>query len=41
MTKEIALETSKEDFAFGLALSAILMAVALLVNVLLNFLQQR
>ncbi len=41
MTTAIALETSKGEFAFGLALGLILMAVALLVNLGLNFLQQR
>ena len=41
MTTAIALETSKGEFAFGLALGIFLMAVALLVNVFLNFLQQR
>jgi tungstate transport system permease protein len=41
MTTAIALETSKGEFAFGLALGIILLAVALLVNLGLNFLQQR
>jgi len=41
MTTAIALETSKGEFAFGLSLGLILMAVALLVNLGLNFLQQR
>lgn len=41
MTTAIALETSKGEFAFGLALGLILMAVAFLVNMLLTFLQQR
>mgnify|MGYP001812055415 CR=1 FL=1 len=41
MTTAIALETSKGEFAFGLALGIILMAVALLINLLLNFLQHR
>jgi tungstate transport system permease protein len=41
MTTAIALETSKGEFAFGLALGLILMAVALVVNLFLNVLQQR
>ncbi len=41
MTTSIALETSKGEFAFALALGIILMSVALLVNLLLNSLQQR
>jgi tungstate transport system permease protein len=41
MTTAIALETSKGEFAFGLALGIILMAVALIVNIILNFMQQR
>jgi tungstate transport system permease protein len=41
MTTAIALETSKGEFAFGLALGLILMSVALLVNLALNQLQQR
>lgn len=41
MTTAIALETSKGEFAFGLALGMVLMAVALVVNLLLNFFQQR
>lgn len=41
MTTAIALETSKGEFAFGLALGIFLMAVALMVNLLLNLLQQR
>ena len=41
MTTAIALETSKGEFAFGLALGMVLMAVALIVNLLLNFFQQR
>lgn len=41
MTTAIALETSKGEFAFGLALGGILMAVALIVNLILNFMQQR
>jgi tungstate transport system permease protein len=40
MTTAIALETSKGEFAFGLALGIVLMAVALLVNLFLNLLQQ-
>jgi tungstate transport system permease protein len=41
MTTAIALETSKGEFAFGLALGIILMIVALIINFLLNFMQQR
>ncbi len=41
MTTAIALETSKGEFAFGMALGIVLMAVALFVNLFLNFLQQR
>jgi tungstate transport system permease protein len=41
MTTAIALETSKGEFAFGLALGIILMSVALIINLLLNYLQQR
>jgi tungstate transport system permease protein len=41
MTTAIALETSKGEFAFGLALGVILMFVALIINLLLNYLQQR
>ncbi len=41
MTTAIALETSKGEFAFGLALGIILLALALLVNLGLNFFQQR
>jgi tungstate transport system permease protein len=41
MTTAIALETSKGEFAFGLALGLILMAVALVVNLFLNVLEQR
>lgn len=41
MTTAIALETSKGEFAFGLALGLFLMCVALLVNLFLNLLQQR
>ncbi len=41
MTTAIALETSKGEFAFGLALGIILMAVALAANLLLNLLQQK
>lgn len=41
MTTAIAMETSKGEFAFGLALGIILMAVALIVNLILNFMQQR
>jgi len=41
MTTAIALETSKGEFAFGLALGLILLGVALAINIFLNFLQQR
>ena len=41
MTTAIALETSKGEFAFGLALGMILMGVALVVNIFLNILQQK
>jgi len=41
MTTAIALETSKGEFAFGLALGLVLMSVALIVNLFLNLLQQR
>ena len=40
MTTAIALETSKGEFAFGIALGIVLMIVALLVNIGLNLLQQ-
>lgn len=39
MTTAITLETSKGEFAFGLALGVILLAVALLVNILLHYFQ--
>ena len=41
MTTAIALETSKGEFAFGLSLGIILLLVALMVNLGLNFVQQR
>jgi len=41
MTTAIALETSKGEFAFGLALGIILMTVALVANLFLNILQQK
>ncbi len=41
MTTAIALETSKGEFAFGLSLGIILLSVALIVNLGLNFVQQR
>lgn len=41
MTTAIALETSKGEFAFGLALGIVLMGVALVVNIFLNILQQK
>lgn len=40
MTTAIALETSKGEFAFGLALGVILMSVALLINLVLSLMQQ-
>lgn len=40
MTTAIALETSKGEFAFGLALGIILMLVSLMINVLLTFMQE-
>jgi len=41
MTTAIALETSKGEFAFGMALGIVLMAVALFVNLFLGFLQRK
>jgi len=41
MTTAIALETSKGEFAFGLALGIVLLGVALIVNLFLHRLQQR
>jgi len=41
MTTAIALETSKGEFALGLALGLVLLAVALLVNLALGILQRR
>lgn len=41
MTTAIALETSKGEFAFGLALGIVLLLVALTVNLGLNLLQQK
>jgi len=41
MTTAIALETSKGEFAFGMALGIVLMSVALFVNLFLNLLQRR
>ncbi|MEW6721276.1 MAG: ABC transporter permease [Thermodesulfobacteriota bacterium] len=41
MTTAIALETSKGEFAFGMALGILLLSVALLVNLFLHYLQQR
>ncbi len=40
MTTAIALETSKGEFAFGMALGIVLMMVALVVNLFLNVLQR-
>ena len=41
MTTAIALETSKGEFAFGLALGLVLLGVALMVNLALGLLQHR
>lgn len=41
MTTAIALETSKGEFAFGLALGVVLLVVALVINLFLNVLQHR
>ena len=41
MTTAIALETSKGEFAFGLALGIVLLSVALIVNLFFNSLQHR
>ncbi len=41
MTTAIALETSKGEFALGIALGFVLMSVALVVNILFQFLQRR
>jgi len=41
MTTAIALETSKGEFAFGLALGIMLLSVALVINLFLNMLQQK
>ena len=41
MTTAIALETSKGEFSFGLALGLVLMVVALVANLFFNRLQQR
>ncbi len=41
MTTAIALETSKGEFAFGLALGLVLLGVALLINLGLNLAQQK
>ena len=41
MTTAIALETSKGEFALGIALGLILMAVALAVNIAFQFLQRK
>jgi tungstate transport system permease protein len=41
MTTAIALETSKGEFAFGMALGIVLMMVALIINLFLNLLQRR
>lgn len=41
MTTAIALETGKGEFALGIGLGVILMAVALLVNVVFNLLRER
>ncbi len=41
MTTAIALETSKGEFAFGMALGIVLMTVALFVNLFFSFLQRK
>jgi len=41
MTTAIALETSKGEFAFGMALGIVLLSVALIINLFLHMLQQR
>lgn len=41
MTTAIALETSKGEFVFGLALGIVLLSVALLINLGLNYFQHR
>jgi len=41
MTTAIALETSKGEFGFGLALGFILLAIAFLINIILHWLQSR
>jgi tungstate transport system permease protein len=41
ITTAIALETSKGDFALGIALGLVLLAVALLVNILFGILRRR
>lgn len=41
MTTAIALETSKGEFSFGVALGAILLSVAFAINVLFHLLQRR
>ena len=41
MTTAIALETSKGEFGFGLALGLVLLCIALLVNLMLHSFQQR
>jgi tungstate transport system permease protein len=41
MTTAIALETEKGEFAYGLALGIILMGVALAINALLTFVQEK
>jgi tungstate transport system permease protein len=41
MTTAIALETSKGEFSFGMALGIVLMTVALIVNLFLGLLQRR
>jgi tungstate transport system permease protein len=41
MTTAIALETSKGEFSFGMALGIVLMAIALIVNLFLSLLQRR
>jgi tungstate transport system permease protein len=41
MTTAIALETNKGEFAYGLALGIVLMAIAAAINAVLTVLQER
>ena len=40
MTTAIAVETSKGEFAFGLALGIVLIAVAFVINIMFHFAQE-